>query len=1065
MAMSEDIRRALDREFAVLCFDWDGTAVTDRRADAAAVRSRVERLCALGVDVAVVSGTNVKNVDGQLKARPDVSGHLFLFLSRGSEVYVVGPDGPRLLERRQATAQEDAQLTAAAEAVRHKLVAGGLDIDIVYDRLNRRKVDLIPEWPDPPKAQIAELQERVNARLARAGMRGVGEAVDLSRALARQAGLDHPGITSDLKHVEIGLTDKRDSMRYVLRALLEGRGRRPEDMLVLGDEFGPVGDSEGSDYLTLIPELSRSTFVSVGVEPNGVPPRVLPAAGGPAVFLSILDDQLARREAVARESFPAPTAEPAWRFAVKGFDPYREREVETWLTVANGETGTRGAVEEGSAASTPATFVAGVFGDGTGDPAVRQPVPAPDWTGLRLQAWGSVVSLANGELLEHERVLDMRHGVVYRYWRQRLRSGHTLRVRTARFASLADRQLLAVRAEAMPEEEGGRFVWAAAVGVSYAGGATKETEFQRSDTPGFVARTRGRHGGGHVLALSTRPAPGSPVTRYLEQARDVIGGRLEPGDPATVDRLAAIVSARTRVPSTETARRALARAEQLGYDELLRRHRAAWEQRWRDADLVVAGDPADQQALRFSIYHMISTGHPTKETVSVGARGLGGMSYFLHVFWDCEIFVLPFFIYTHPETARTLLTYRFRNLAGAREKARDMGHKGALYPWESADKGVETTPPYGYGPDGEMVPILSGLMEHHISADVAWGVWEYWKATADDAFMAAMGVEMMLETARFWASRASLGADDRFHIRLVVGPDEYHEGVDDNAYTNVLARWNIEKAVEALNWLERVDSGYAEELRRRLVLTDNEVDQWQLAARALVDGFDPVTNVFEQFAGFYQMEDVPIEKLRPRPMPADLLLGREVTLQAKVVKQADAVMLCHILSDEFSDEVLRANYDYYEPITCHGSSLSPGIHAAVAARLGRLGDAVEDFKMAAAIDLADNMGNAAAGLHMATMGGLWQAAVQGFAGIQRRGGALLIDPHLPPTWKKVSLPLRFRGARLQFDLKRHRGGDEVGITIERAPVRLILDGEEQEFRAGTYRLRRADAGPWEVVTR
>ena len=152
---------------------------------------------------------------------------------------------------------------------------------------------------------------------------------------------------------------------------------------------------------------------------------------------------------------------------------------------------------------------------------------------------------------------------------------------------------------------------------------------------------------------------------------------------------------------------------------------------------------------------MISTAHPGKDTVSIGARGLGGMSYFLHVFWDTEIFVLPFFIYTQPETARTMLKYRYRNLAGAREKAAHMGFRGALYPWESADKGIETTPPYGYGPSGEQVPILSGLMEHHISADVAWAAWEYWKATGDDAFMASMGVEMLLETARFWVSRAA----------------------------------------------------------------------------------------------------------------------------------------------------------------------------------------------------------------------------------------------------------------------------------------------------------------------
>ena len=168
-----------------------------------------------------------------------------------------------------------------------------------------------------------------------------------------------------------------------------------------------------------------------------------------------------------------------------------------------------------------------------------------------------------------------------------------------------------------------------------------------------------------------------------------------------------------------------------------------------------------------------------------------------------------------------------------------MGHRGALFPWESADKGVETTPPYGLGPDGEIVPILSGLMEHHISADVAWAVWEYWKGTADDDFMATMGVELLLETARFWVSRTSRDADGRRHIRTVVGPDEYHEGVDDNAYTNVLARWNIRRAADALTWLTGVDRDRAKALRERLQLKDRELAQWSQVADALVDGFDP----------------------------------------------------------------------------------------------------------------------------------------------------------------------------------------------------------------------------------
>jgi trehalose/maltose hydrolase-like predicted phosphorylase len=769
------------------------------------------------------------------------------------------------------------------------------------------------------------------------------------------------------------------------------------------------------------------------------------------------------REIVARRSFPEPTTEPAWRFEVKGFDPFREREVETWLTVANGETGTRGALEEGSAISTPATFVAGVFGDGTGDPSFRQPVPAPDWTGLRLMVAGSALTLSNGEILDHERVLDLRHGIVFRMWRQRLRSGRTVRVRTARFASLDDRQLMAARAEATPEDFSGTLVWQSAIGVSHAGGPTKETEFEvLEDPPGLVAGTRGRNGGGHVLAVTTNPAPGSPVSRTPQQARDVIGGRLEPGDPGTVDRLAAIVSARTKVPSHEVARRALQRARDTGYDELLRRHRAAWDAAWEAADLRVDGDADDQHALRFAIYHMISTAHPDKDTVSVGARGLGGMSYFLHVFWYSEIFVLPFFIYTQPDTARTLLKYRYRNLPGARQKAAQMGFRGALYPWESADKGIETTPPYGYGPDGEQVPILSGLMEHHISADVAWATWEYWKATGDDDFMASMGVEMMLETARFWVSRAASDNGDRYHVRVVVGPDEYHEGVDDNAYTNVLARWNIKRAIEALAWLETLDEDYAEELRRRLDLSATELFGWRRVIDGYVDGYDPETLLYEQFAGFYDLADVPIEKIRPRPMAADLLLGRDVTLVSKVVKQADVVMLCHVLADEIDEVTTRANYDYYEPITCHGSSLSPGIHAAVAARLHDVAEATEYFKMAAAIDLADNMGNAAAGLHMATMGGLWQAAVMGFCGVMRRGESLRLDPQLPEAWQRVRLPLRFRGSQLHLDIRARRGGVDVGITVEKAPVTLQLDGEEQEFRPGRHRLRRRNGRPWQV---
>ncbi len=1065
-ARARTLECALDREFPVVCFGWDGTAVAHREADASAVRSRVERLTALGVDIAVISSAGVREVDGQLQARPGVEGRLFLHLSRGSETYVVGPSGPRLLERRQASSLEQEHLDDAVEALRDRLAAAGLRVDVVQERLNRRCVDLVPDLNESRAAAPSEVREEVDGRLRTAGFPGgLQECIDLARELARDAGLPHAAVTGDARYIDIGLTGKDDAMHSVARALVTGRGRRPQDVLVLGDAFGPAANGQGTDAAMLIPELRRAVFVSVGAEPDGVPPQVLHAGGGPVTFLDILHDQLAMREIVAERSFPTPADDPAWRFEVKGFDPFREREVETWLTVANGETGTRGALAEGSAISTPATFVAGVYGDGTGDPAFRQPVPAPDWTGLRLLVAGSPLTLSNGEIIDHERVLDLRHGIVYRLWRQRLRSGRTVRVRTVRFASLDDRQLMASRAEAVLEDSSGLLIWQSAIGVTHAGGPTRETAFEiLEDPPGLIASTRGRNGGGHVLAVTTNPAPGSPVARTPQQARDVIGGRLEPGDPATVDRLAAIVSARTRVPSPEVARRALQRAREIGFDELLRRHRSAWDEAWAAADLRLDGDVDDQHALRFAIYHMISTANPDKDTVSIGARGLGGMSYFLHVFWDTEIFVLPFFIYTQPETALTMLKYRYRNLPGARQKAEHMGFRGALYPWESADKGVETTPPYGYGPGGEQIPILSGLMEHHISADVAWAVWEYWKATGDDAFMASMGVEMLLETARFWVSRASKDDDGRYHVRVVVGPDEYHEGVDDNAYTNVLARWNIKRALEAVSWLEGFDPDYARELKRRLGVTAPELTAWRDVMEGYVTGFDPETLLYEQFAGFYGFDDVPVEKLRPRPMAADLLLGRDVTLVSKVVKQADVVMLCHVLADEIDEEVTRANYDYYEPITSHGSSLSPGIHAAVAARLHDVAEATVYFKMAAAIDLGDNMGNAAAGLHMATMGGLWQAAVMGFCGIMRRGETLRLDPQLPVAWQRVRLPLCFRGSRLHLDIRSRKLGVDVGITVERVPVTLQLDGVDREFSPGRHRLRRRNGEAWQVET-
>ncbi len=280
--------------------------------------------------------------------------------------------------------------------------------------------------------------------------------------------------------------------------------------------------------------------------------------------------------------------------------------------------------------------------------------------------------------------------------------------------------------------------------------------------------------------------------------------RVRPGQVVFFQRSVAVVRSDSDVlnPGIE-AREKLGLARRAGWRAMVAAHEAAWASRWESSDIEVEGDIAAQRALRFAIYHLNSAANPADERVSIGARALTGDDYRGHVFWDTEIFLLPFYVLTWPEAARALLMYRFRTLDGARAKAVGMGWRGALYAWEFADTGAEATPDQVIAPDRRVVDILCGRQEQHISADVAYAVWQYWQATGDEEFLRDAGGEIILETGRFWASRARLEVDGKHHIRGVIGPDEYHEHIDDNAYTNVMARWNIRRALDVAALLRK----------------------------------------------------------------------------------------------------------------------------------------------------------------------------------------------------------------------------------------------------------------------
>ncbi len=983
----------LDRRFEAAVFDWDGTAVPDRRAHAGRIRHLVEALSRAGFDLAVVSGTHLENVDGQLAARPAGPGRLYLCLNRGSEVFAVGPAGPALVHRREATPEEEDALTAAALQVVTRLAERGMHADVVSGRLNRRKIDLIPEprWADPPKARIAELAREVDGRLRSCGLAGLAEVAELARAAGREAGLRDPRVTSDVKHVEIGLTDKSDSMHW-LREELARLGVGSDSLLIAGDEFGPVGGLPGSDSLLAVPELVAAATVSVGVEPAGVPAGVLALGGGPETFAGLLEDQLRRRGV---GEIPRPALDPEWTLAIDGVHPMLERAHESLLTLADGSFGTSGSPLLAHPAAGPRVLAAGVY-DGEGE--ASHLLACPVWTQLA------------GELADDaglRRVLDLRAGILYE---ESSGTGHELRA--LRFSSAARPGTVVLRAEGE-----GRYVNRAPSLVPPRG--KRRTRRGRLGSAEWL-QVKGANGG--VTAAATdATSPGARCTQ--------------------LERIGAYVSDPEWVPEPDRAVQKLVGAERAGFEQLLHEHREAWGSRWRDADVTIEGDPELQRDVRFALFHLLASAGESGET-ALGARGATGGAYRGHVFWDTDVFVLPFLAATRPAAARSLLEYRIRRLPAARKEARKAQLLGARFPWESARTGRDATPSHGRLRSGELVAIRTGELEEHIVADVAWAAACYVDWTGDEEFRDGPGLDLLRETARYWASRIRVDAEGRGHIDGVIGPDEYHEAVDDNAYTNVMARWNLGRAAAG---------GAADEA---------ESAHWIALADGLVDGYDPSTGLYQQFAGFFDLEPLVIEEVAPsRPVAAEILLGRERLATSQVAKQADVLMLHHLVPEEVAPGSLRPNVLFYEPRTAHGSSLSPGVHAGLLARAGMLEDAVAALKLTSRIDLDDLTQTTAGGLHLAAMGSLWQALAFGFAGIRPAGAMLHVDPHLPAGWRALELRLRFRGSRVTVRLEH----DAVFLQAEPA-ARFRVGGRRSPVLATPAGVRLGRRGrSWKEV--
>ena len=714
-----------------------------------------------------------------------------------------------------------------------------------------------------------------------------------------------------------------------------------------------------------------------------------------------------------------------WIISEDSFEPHKQHHHETIFTIGNGYLCTRGAFEEGYPDDRRATFIHGVFDEA---PIVfTELANAPDWLPVTVYLNEERFSLDTGTIESFRRALDLRTGLLTRTVRWRSPSGMAATLTFERFASLADEQLLYLRCRVTPEFTGtvefrlglnGNMHNEGLVHWEWLGQGKQDSAIYlhnrtRSSEIDIATAMQVTDVLGHELLRQEWDVENAPTLMIRVEA--------VPGQTIGIDKRVAVFTSRD-VGSTEVVNSAIQRVgKSADWQSALDANTQAWAEEWDRSDVVIEGDDEAQIAIRFNLFQMLIAAPRHDDRVNIGAKSLSGFGYRGHAFWDTEIFMLPLFTYTAPHVARNLLNYRYRNLPGARRKAEANGFEGAQFPWESADTGDEVTPTWvtHFADHTKLVRIWTGDIEIHISADIAHAAYQYWQATGDDDWFIEKGMELILDTARFWASRAEWNAElNRYEYNDVIGPDEYHEHVDNNAYTNRLAQWNLQMALELLEWLKQRAPEKASELIEQLDLTEERLNHWRAVSEKIYLHIEP-NGLIEQFEGYYQRKDVDLAALEPRTKSAQEIFGIEGCNETQILKQPDVLMLQYILRDHYSDESVRVNYDYYQPRTDHtyGSSLGPSIMTIMACDVGKPDDAYEHFIRAVRADLRDVRGNAGDGIHAASAGGTWQAIVFGFGGLRVTPEGWTTQPRLPKHWKHLSFKFFQRGRMHAVDLK------------------------------------------------
>jgi alpha,alpha-trehalose phosphorylase len=773
-----------------------------------------------------------------------------------------------------------------------------------------------------------------------------------------------------------------------------------------------------------------------------------------------------------REIIPPPRhiypADP-WRIVEARWpNSFRDR-AETIFSLSNGYLGVRGTYEEGRPSLFPATFVNGfhetwpiehaeeAYGLATTGQTI---INVPDATVIELLIDDEPLYLPVANLRHYERVLDMQAGTLGRELHWSTPSGKHVKVSSRRLVSLEHRHVVACCYEVTLLSQDAPLALVSRV--------VDRQDLMRTDRPGdgpkdprlargfdhrvleaHVARAEGNRmllgyrtpNSGMSLGMAVDHVIELDGTAHSAEIHvDQDGGKLmisaeaKTGTVVRLVKFAAYQSSRSVPPSelVDRCRLTLDRVVDDGFEALERSQRHHLDRFWARADVQVEASAHPvrlQQAVRWNLFQLAQASWRA-EGVGIPAKGLTGQAYEGHYFWDTEIYIVPFLAYTQPRIARNLLRFRHSMLDEARQRARTLNERGALFPWRTIN-GQEASAYY-----------QAGTAQYHINADIAYAITKYVEVRDDVGFLVELGAEVLIETARLWEDLGFHSDDGRFHIHAVTGPDEYTTVVNDNAYTNLMARRNLRAAVDAVERLRRERPEDYRALVHDVALRPAEVDAWRAAADAMYVPFDIDRGIHPQDEAFLDREVWDLKATPPEKFPLLLHFHPLVIYRHQVIKQADVVLAMFLLGTEFTEEQKARNFGYYDPLTTGDSSLSASVQSIVAAEIGQRAEAFEYFNYALYMDLADIAGNVSNGVHIASAGGAWMALVYGFAGMRDDGGRLRFDPHLPDGWKRLAFSLRFRDRQLSIELT---PGSDCFRLVEGEPLELTVRGERHQL--------------------